>query len=141
MTDITYRAIRERIETTAQEIIESQCNFPTESSQWETYQTELETLMEEAHDNAQEEVDSWDWVIYTYKGFQVFDALNGQEQREAESLFEDIGGYQTAADMEQGPYEIGCAMAYLWLAQELASEIQSQCEELIELCQNNLDNM
>ena len=141
MTGITYHAIRERIESSAKDIIESQCNFPTESSQWETYQTELETLMEEAHDNAQGEVDSWNWAIYTYQGFQVFDALDGQEQREAESLFEDIGGYSLVADLKHGPYGMGGTMAYLWLAQELASEIQSQCEELIELCQNNLDNM
>lgn len=141
MTDITYRAIRERIESSAKDIIESQCNFPTESSQWEAYQSELETLMEEAHDNAQEEVDSWDWVIYTYKGFQVFDALNGQEQAQAEFLFADCDGYQTATDLKHGPYEMGCTMAYLWLAQELASEIQSQCDELIDICQTNLDNM
>lgn len=141
MTGITYRAIRERIESSAKDIIEEHCNFPTESSQWETYQSEIESLMEEAHDNAHEEIDSWDWAIYTYKGFLVFDALDGQEQAEAESLFEDIGGYETAADMEQGPYEIGCAMAFLWLAQELANEIQSQCEELIEMAQNQLENL
>lgn len=139
--NITYRAIRERIESTAKEIIENHCSFPTESSQWESYQSELESLLDEAHDYAHEDVDSWDWAIYTYKGFQVFDALNGQEQREAESLFEDIGGYQTAADMQQGPYEIGCTMAFHWLAQELTSEIERQCEELIDLCQNQLDNM
>lgn len=140
---ITYRAIRERIETTAKEIVAGATRFPTESTfdLWESYQYEIENLMDESHDHAHEEIDSWDWAIYTYMGFQVYDALSGSEQTEAESLFEECEGYQTAADMEQGPYEIGCAMAFHWLVQELASEIQSQCEELIDLCQNQLDNM
>lgn len=141
MTDITYHAIRERIESTAKEIIEEHCNFPTEPSQWESYQSELESLSDESYDHAHQEIDSWDWAMYTYKGFQVFDALSGSEQAEAESLFEDCDGYQSAADMQHGPYEMGCTMAYLWLAQELAREIQSQCEDLINLCQTNLDNM
>lgn len=219
---ITYRAIRERIETTAKEIIEEHCNFPTVKErnlyarsargiyipqhfaesvnremcdapdsdldellkgpetenywdvwadvldntiltdsdgsqwrleqdgdlwlvpedhyeQWESYQSELESLSEESYDKAHEEVDSWDWAIYTYQGFQVYDALSGSEQTEAENAYWDVNSGHNMQDTT--PYEMGCAMAYLWLAQELANEIERQCEELIDLCQTNLDNM
>ena len=221
---ITYHAIRERIESSAKEIIEEHCNFPTVKEkqlfadsalgvyipqhfaesvnremcdapdsdldellkgpeteyywdiwqdvldrtmlmdsdgnqwrleqdgdlwlvpadhyeQWESYQSELESLSDESYEKALEEIDSWDWVIYTYQGFLVYDALSSSERYEAEQAFEDCGGYEQAAEQHMGLYEIGCAMAYHWLSQELAREIQSQCEELIDLCQNQLDNM
>lgn len=145
MTDtITYKAIRERIKQEAKEIIEQYAEFPTENTcdSWEDYTDKLEKLRdEESHDLAYESVDSWDWSIYTYKGFQVYDALNGQERQDAESMFEDVGGYETAADQKMGPYEMGAAMAFWWLVQELHEEIENRCEELIELANDQMGNL
>ena len=138
---ITYKEIRDRIESTAKEIIAEETTFPKESSYeaWESYQQDLEALQSEAHDKAHESVDSWDWTIYTHMGFQVYDALMSVEQCEAEQAFEDCGGYEQAADQRMGPYEMGCAMAYHWLVQELANEVMGQCEELVELAQGEMD--
>lgn len=106
---------------------------------WESFQSDLEALQDEAHDKAHTEVDSWDWSIYTYQGFQVYDSLSSDEQSEAESLFEEAGGYEYAAEAKQGPYEMGCTMAFHWLVNSLADAIRGQCDELIELAQGELD--
>lgn len=139
---ITYKQIRDRIESSAKEIV-GEIDFPKESTidAWEEYQSELEDLRDsESYDKAHEYVDSWDWCIYTYKGFQVYDALSLSERNDAEQAFEDAGGYYQAIDQQMGPYEMGCAMASYWLVQALVEEIQSQCDDLLELVENKLNS-
>lgn len=138
MSEITYKAIRDRITSEAKEII-GEIEFPKESTQenWEEYQSELEYLKDsEAYEKAHESVDSWDWSIYTYKCFQVFDCLSSSEQCDAEQAFDDAGGYE---EFKDGPYELGCAMAYHWLCNELTREIEYQCDELLEMVETKLE--
>lgn len=135
---ITYKAIGDRIKSTAKDIID-EIEFPKDSTydNWEKYQSELVEIQETAFELADETVAYWDWTIYTYKGFQVYDALMSSDQTEAENLYWDVnsGSDLTGAS----PYELGCAMAQFWLERELANEIEVQCEELIDMAQGELD--
>lgn len=137
---ITYKDIVERCKDAAKDLIS---DLPKENTleNWESFISDLETLCDEAYEKASEEVDSWDWCIYTYKGFEVYDALSSPEQGEAEQEWEDCGGYETAKDQSQGPYEIACAIAYFALARMLAEEIESACDDLIELANNQIENL
>lgn len=137
---ITYKDIEDRCKNAAKEFLP---DFPKEGTleNWESFLEEVETLQEEAYEKASEEVDSWDWCIYTYQGFKVFDALDSSEQNNAEQEWADCGGYEAARDGCQGPYEIACAIAYFALARMLAEEIEAACEDFIELANNKIDNL
>lgn len=80
---ITYKNIIDHVELDVKEYIP---NFPKENTYeaWEAFQQECEELQEDAHEKAWESVQSWDWNIYTYKGFQVYGALSSSEQNDAE---------------------------------------------------------
>ena len=142
MTDtIPYKVIRERIKQEAKEIIDQYAQFPKENTYdfWEEYSDKLEALKDnESYDLAHESVEGWDWAIYTYKGFLVYDALNGQEQSDAESLYWDAW---SGLENQPTPYELAAGMAFWWLIQELTGEIESQCEEIIEMAQNQMENL
>lgn len=159
MTDkITYKAILDRVEYTAKDILGEVVSMPqlpapndfsnevdwevTCKDLWEDFADKLEALLDgEARDYASESVDSWDWTIYTYQGFQVYDALSSSEQNDAEQQWEECGGYETAKDNSEGPYEIACRIAYFALVDMLTQEIERQAEDLMELAQNKLEQL
>lgn len=133
---ITYKAIIERVEYDVKEYTP---NLPTTNTieAWEAFMDECEVLQEDAHVKARESVDSWDWSIYTYKGFQVYDALSSQEQNDAESEYWDCN----QGCFEGSPYELGAGIAYFALVRMWAEECYRQCDDLIELAQNQIDNL
>ena len=145
MTDkITYKEILDRVEYTAKDILDDVAPMPKDSSEkaWEEFAGNLEILLDgEAREHAEAEIDSWDWTIYTYKGFQVYDALSSSEQNDAEQQWEECGGYETAKDNSEGPYEIACRIAYFALVDMLTQEVERQAEELMELAQNKLEQL
>ena len=141
---ITYKAILERVEYTAKDIIDEVVPMPRDSSEeaWQGFADQLDALLDgEARDYARESVDSWDWIIYTYQGFQVYDALSSSEQNDAGQQWEECGGYETAKDNSEGPYEIACHIAFFALVDMLAQEIERQAEELNEMAQNKLEQL
>lgn len=137
---ITYSDIMERCRNTAKEFLP---DFPKGGTleNWESYLKEVEALKEDTYEKASEEVGDWDWCIYTYSGFEVYDALGNYEQADAEQEWADYGGYETAKDQCQGPYEIACAIAFFALVRMLAEEIESACDDLIELANNQIENL
>lgn len=145
MTDtITYKAILDRVEYTTKDILDEVAPMPKDSSEeaWQEFADKLDALIGwKAREHAEAEVDSWDWVIYTYKGFQVYDALSSSEQNDAEQQWEECGGYETAKDNSEGPYEIACRIASFALGDMLTQEIERQAEDLMELAQNKLEQM
>ena len=139
--EITYAKVLARVESAAKDIIDEVAPMPKDSSEeaWQEFADKLEALLDgEARDYARESVDSWDWIIYTYQGFQVYDALLSSEQNDAEQQWEECGGYETAKDNSEGPYEIACHIAFFALVDMLAQEIERQCEEMQELAQDKI---
>ena len=145
MTDvITYKDIRDRVEYTAKDIIDEVAPMPKESTEeaWQDFVEKLDALLDgEARDLAWESVDSCDWTIYTYKGFQVYDALPSDVQNKAQMYWEDCGGYETAKDGSEGPYEIACRIAFFALVDMLTQEIERQAEDLMELANTKLEQL
>lgn len=137
--EITYAAVIKRIESSAKEIIDAQAPFPKENTAeaWGAYQEALESCLDNSRDMAWEEVDSWDWVIYTYQGFLVYDCLPSDLQTQCEEDFWDCSG----SVKDKSPYELGASMAFFALVSLLTQEIERQCEELLELAQNQMENM
>ena len=137
MTDeITYATVIKRIESSAKEIIEAQAPFPKESSLevWQEYSDNLESCLEEARDHAWEEVENWDWMIYTYQGFQVYDCLWGEDQAQAEQEFWECN----EGIKDVSPYYLGAGIAFFALVSMLSQEIERQCEEMQELAQDKI---
>lgn len=145
MTDkITYEAILDRVDCTAKDILDEVAPMPEDSSEeaWQEFADKLDALIDgEAREYAEAEIGSWDWTIYTYKGFQVYDALSSSEQNDAEQQWAECGGYETAKDNSEGPYEIACHIAFFALIDMLTQEVERQAEELMELTQNKLDQL
>lgn len=137
---ITYSDIMERCRNAAKDFLP---DFPKggSSEDWESYLEEVEAIQEDAYEKAFEEVGNWDWCIYTYQGFEVYDAIGNSKQSDAEQEWADCGGYETAKDQSQGPYEIACAIAFFALARMLAEAIESACDDLIELANNQIENL
>lgn len=137
---ITYLDIMERCKNAAKDLTP---DLPKEDTleDWVSFLEDIETLQEEAYEKASEEVGSWDWCIYTYQGFEVYNALDNSAQFCAEQEWSDCGGYEAARDQSQGPYEIACAIAYFALARMLSEEIDAACDDLIELANNQIENL
>lgn len=135
MDKIHYSQIRERIKATALEKIPA---FPKgRYDAWDSFQKECDDIKDSAYEIAREEVEYWDWSVYTYQGFLVYDALSSSEQDDAEQLYYDLG----ASECEPTPYSLGAAMATLWLIQEVSEEIESLCEEFMEMAESEMENL
>ena len=141
---ITYKEILDRVEYAAKDILDEVAPMPKDSSEevWQEFADKLDALIDgEAREYAIESVDSWDWSIYTYKGFQVYDALSSSEQNDAEEQWAECGGYEAAKDNSEGPYEIACHIAFFALVDMLTREIERQAEDLMEMAQDKLDQL
>lgn len=133
---ITYKAIIERVESDVKEYTPE---LPKENTleAWEAFIDECEALQEDVYGKATESVDSWDWNIYTYKGFKVYDALPVSEQNVAEQEY-----WESNQDtFAEGPYELGAEIAFFALVRLWAEECNQQCEDLIELANNQIENL
>jgi len=131
MTDeITYSAVLRRIEYSAKEIIEELAPFPKENTveAWEAYQEALESFFDDSRDMAWGEVGNWDWMIYTYQGFLVYDCLPSDLQTQCEEEYWECNG----AVKGESPYELGASMAFFALVSLLAQEIERQSQNQME---------
>ena len=134
--EITYVKVMARVESAAEEIIKASAPFPKENTveAWEAYQEALEACLDNSRDMAWEEVDSWDWMIYTYQGFQVYDCLWGEDQAQAEQEFWECN----EGIKDVSPYYLGAGIAFFALVSKLTQEIERQCEEMQELAQDKI---
>lgn len=134
--EITCAKVDTRIKSAAKEIVEANAPFPKESSLegWQDYSDNLESCLEEARDHAWQEVDSWDWAIYTYQGFRVYECLWGEDKAQAEEEYWDCN--EGVKDIS--PYELGAGIAFFALVNMLSQEIEKQCEEMQEIAQDKI---
>ena len=114
MTDITAKSVRERIEATAQEIVD-ECEDH-----------------EAAMDRVWETVDGFDWVIYPYDARDVVRTLDGKEEAEAldrlrysgQTLdgIESMGDLYTKLAFRYLESAISAKVDALWIEKEEADE-------------------
>ena len=105
---MTRQEIDERIEDSAKEILEN-CNW------------DLDTALE----NVYEEIDGYDWVIYTSKAREVVDELNSAEEDDAFSDLQDMDAMSSLNSMGD-LYE---KMAYVSLRKMLEEAINDAYDE------------
>jgi hypothetical protein len=137
---LTYRAITDRCEQTAKEIVSEIACFETAREAntfdgWQEYLDALESVEDEANDHAHKSVDSWDWCIYTYYGMGICQTVDISELWDAESEYADI--WNEAPD---GLHEYASRLAYLILHRKLTEAITEEvetCRELAEALQEN----
>jgi hypothetical protein len=137
MTDkITWKAIEDRCKAAALEMLPE---MPKENTfeAWEAFDSALESAADDARDSAWQEVDSWDWAIYTWCGMEIVRALDSHELSQAESQWAEYNG-EKAPD---GVYEYASQVAYFALVERLESAIQNAAEELRELAAAQMENL
>jgi hypothetical protein len=136
---MTYMAIVERCKTSANEMLP---DLPTKNTleAWESYRDELESLRDEFSDVVWQEVDSWDWSIYTHYGLKILEALPYSDVCDAESLF-----FDTCSDLDSetlgGVYEFASKVAYFALCNMLQEYLETAIDECTELAESHIENL
>ncbi len=134
MTKLTYREIDARCKAAAQELCPELPETGTLEA-WESFYDDLDALDVSAF----EEVDGWDWAIYTHYGFAILEAMDSPSIHDAEARWHEFGGLESQDD-SFGPYEFAAQVAYHLLVMRVEEELYALAEELKELAQNEIDN-
>lgn len=130
----TYNETIERANYSARDLLPVAPVTVDGSVDWQGYADALESL--DIYDAAHEEADSWDTVIYHYKAMALCTDVPSSVLHEAESQWEDCGDTTTA-----GLYELASTLAYWIVYAELIEAMESLRDDMLELCQNQMDNM
>ena len=134
-----YREITERCKTSAIEMLP---DMPTKNDldSWESWRDALEALQEESLDMVYQEVDSWDWAIYTHYGIKILDCLPLHDRQQAESDFMEVWGSEPIETLND-PWDMASRIAYFALCNMLREALESAVEECLELAENQIENM
>jgi hypothetical protein len=134
-----YTDIIERCKTSALEMLP---DMPTKNDldSWESYRDELESLRDESFDAVHQEVDSWDWTIYTHYGIKILDCLLLHDCQQAESDFMDCWGREPIETLND-PWDMASRIAYFALCNMLRETLESAIEECLELAETQIENM
>ena len=137
MTNITYKTITERCARAALDHLPAmpKSNF---LDWWQAYESELEDF--DAYDAAHEELDSWDWTIYTHYGVTILETLPSDIVNQAESEFFELWGSEPI-DTLQSHYDMASRIAYCALKIVLCDEMENLRNQLNEVCQAQLENL
>lgn len=133
---LTYREISQRCEATARELTPALPETGTLEA-WEEFLGELEDF--DLFGGVVEEVESWDWAIYTHYGFKVLEAIDNDTMLEAESRWHELGGLESQDD-SFGPYEFAAQVAFWALVLMVEEALGDLLEELKELAENEIEN-
>jgi len=133
---LTYKDICDRCDAAARDLTPE---FPTENTYdaWEAFSDELEAL--DVYEAVWQEVDGWDWCIYTHYGMKIVDVMDNSELCDAEAQWHEMDGPSTIED-SFGVYEFAAKVAYFFLVAKLTETTQSLVDELQEMAQNEMDN-
>lgn len=131
---LTYKDINDRCNESAKELTPA---LPTANTYdaWEEFHDELEAL--DVYDAAWQEVDDWDWAIYTHFGMAIVSVIDNQELCDAEAQWLELDG-AASIDDSFGVYEFAAKVAYLFLQSKLTETTQSLVDELMELAQDEM---
>jgi hypoxanthine phosphoribosyltransferase len=108
---LTWKQIDDRCEQAAKEIVEDcECE-------------------DDIYDEAWQEVDSWDWIIYNHYGMEIVQQMGGYELSWAEEQWHDMRG---EIDESFGIYELASQLAFFFLVDKVqtrAMELWQEREE------------
>jgi hypothetical protein len=137
MTEVTYSEIKARCKRAALEYLPAmpKANF---LEWWQAYETELEEF--DIYQAAIEEVDHWDWTIYTHYGVKILDLLPSYVTNEAESQFFDCFGSEPISTLNDH-YDLASRIAYFALLIMMQEALEELRQELTELTQAQIENM
>lgn len=137
MSDITYKQIMDRCAEAAREHTPA---LPTSNTieAWEEFNDALEAL--DAYDIAHEEVDGWDWSIYTHYGMKIVDLIPQDDLNDAEAQWHEMDG-PSGIDESFGVYEFASKVAYFYLVAQVVQQIEALVEVLQEMAQHEIDNL
>lgn len=130
----TYNETKIRAKYSARDLLPTAPVTPDGSVDWQGYADALESF--DVYDAAHMEADSWDTVIYHYKAMALCNDVPTSVLHEAESQWEDTGDKTT-----EGLYELASTLAYWIVYAELIEAMESLRDDMLELCQNQIDNM
>jgi hypothetical protein len=95
---LTWKQIDDRCEQAAREIAEGcECE-------------------DDIYDEAWQEVDSWDWIIYTCYGMEIVQLMSNSELSEAEEQWHELRG---EIDESFGIYEFASQLAFFFLVDKV----------------------
>jgi hypothetical protein len=134
-----YSDIIERCKSSALEMLP---DMPAKNDldSWEDYRDALESLRDESFDVVSQEVDSWDWTIYTHYGIKILEALPLHDCQQAESDFMDCWGSEPIETLND-PWDMASRIAYFALCNMLREALESAIDECLELAGNQIENM
>lgn len=134
-----YRDIIERCKSSAIDMLP---DMPTKNDldSWGVYRDQLDRLKDETYDVTHQEIDSWDWAIYTHYGIKVLECLPLEECQQAESDFFDIWGSEPI-ELLNDPWDMASRIAYFALYNMLSEALESAIEECLELAETQIENM
>lgn len=136
-TGLTYLEIETRCKDAAKELAP---DFPTTNTveAWESFASELEDFDTYA---VHEEVENWDWSIYTHFGWKILHLVEQSKINEAESQWLEYNHGIEVQDLEGGGFDIWSlqsSIAYFVLVSWVEEELQSLIIELQDLAETTL---
>jgi hypothetical protein len=134
-----YRDITERCKSSAIDMLP---DMPTKNDldSWEVYADKLDRLRDESYDVVHQEVDSWDWTIYTHYGIKILDCLPLHDCQQAEFDFFDVWGSEPIETLND-PWDMASRIAYFALCNMLREALESAIDECLELAETQIENM
>lgn len=129
----TYNETRIRAAQSARDLLPVAPVTPDGAVDWQGYADALESF--DIYDAAHMEADSWDIVTYYGKAMVLCTDAPSSVLHEAESQWEDCGDKTT-----EGLYELASTLAYWIVYAELIEAMESLRDDMLELCQNQIDN-
>ena len=134
-----YSDITERCKSSALELLP---DMPAKNDldSWEVYADRLDRLRDETYDVVHEEIQHWDWTIYTHYGIKILDCLPLHECQQAESDFMEVWGSEPIETLND-PWDMASRIAYFALCNMLRETLESSIDECLELAETQLENM
>ena len=136
---LTYTMITERAKEAAQELTP---DLPTTNTldAWEEFISELEDFDQSL---VHEEVENWDWSIYTHYGWKILQLMTPTQVNEAEEQFLEYNHGVEAQDLCGGfdIWTIQSMIAYHLLVNLVTEEVNDLITELTDLAETTISNL
>ena len=136
---IKYCDIVERCKGDTAEILPG---LPKENTYdaWEKFLADLEEIREDSYCHAGEEIQHWDWAIYTHYGIKILYGLPMEIEQQAESDFFDCMGGQPIDSLNDA-FDMASRIAGFALEIIFRETLEKMAQELIELAETQLENL
>lgn len=135
--EINYRNLEARAKDTALEYMPSMPKQNTLEA-WQAYSQALMDL--ESTEIANEEADSWDWVIYYGQAMDLCANVPSSILHRAETMVQECGNVEYEFE-SGGLYGVACVCAYHIVYFAICEAVENLREELLELANGQIENL